>query len=92
MLRPNQIPDKNIVKKVNQRLGRAGLGSQSKITVTVRNGCVTLSGTLHNEMQRQTLLTATRGAGGVRSVVDQLQTKPREKSVYGSRSAPGSGK
>jgi osmotically-inducible protein OsmY len=80
MLRPNLIPDKTILQKVNQRLARAGLGSQSKITVTVRNGHVTLAGTLHNDMQRRSLLNAARGAVGIRGLVDQLQTKPKEKN------------
>src|SRR3989339_2150669 len=60
------------------------LSFQSKITVTVRNGHVTLSGTLQYDTQRRSLLNAARGAVGVRNVVDQLQTKPKEKN-WGSR-------
>jgi osmotically-inducible protein OsmY len=80
MLRANRVPDKTIENKVNQRLARAGLGSQSKVTVTVHNGHVTLSGTLHNDMQRRALLKAARGAVGMRDVADKLQAKPRDKT------------
>ena len=48
----DRVPDKTIERKVTQRLGRAGLGSQSRITVVVRNGQVTMSGTLQYDTQR----------------------------------------
>ncbi len=76
----DRVPDKSIVKKVTQRLARAGLGSQSKVTVTVRSGTVTLTGTLQYEMQRRTVMNSARGAAGVRNVVDQLQVIPKKKN------------
>jgi osmotically-inducible protein OsmY len=76
----DHVPDKSIVRKVNQRLCRAGLGSQSKITATVRNGTVTVSGTLQYEIQRRSVLNSARGVAGVRSVVDQLLATPRKKN------------
>ena len=76
----DHVPDKSIVKKVTQRLARAGLGTQSKVTVTVRSGTVTLSGTLQYEMQRRSVLNSARGAAGVRNVVDQLQVIPKKKN------------
>ncbi|MCR4413272.1 MAG: BON domain-containing protein [Thermoguttaceae bacterium] len=74
----DRVPDKRIIQKVNQRLGRAGV-AQCKITVNVRNGYVTLSGTIQYETQRRSLLNAARGVEGVRSVVDELTVRPKTK-------------
>ena len=76
----DRVPDKAIERKVNQRLGRAGLGSQSKVTAVVRNGQVTISGTLQYDTQRRSVLNSARGVQGVRNVVDQLQTIPKKKN------------
>ena len=76
----DHIPDKSITTKLNQRLVRAGLGSQSKVAITVRNGTVTLSGTLQYEMQRRSVLNSARGTAGVRNVIDQLQVAPKKKN------------
>jgi len=75
MLRKEVVPDKTIVQKINQRLARAGLGSGSRVTVTVRGGQVTLSGTLQYEIQRRPTLRAVDGVEGVRGVADQMQVK-----------------
>jgi osmotically-inducible protein OsmY len=75
MLRRGQVPDKRLLQKVEQRIARAGLGSQTKVRVTIRNGDVTVSGTLQYETQRRPVLHATRSVEGVRRVVDQLQVK-----------------
>jgi len=75
-----RVPDKAIEQKVNQRLGRAGLGSQSRIKVVVRNGQVTMSGTLQYETQRRSVLNSARGVAGVRNVVDQLQMIAKKKN------------
>ena len=40
----NQLSDKDLQKTVNQRLQRAGIGSQSRIAATVQGGMVTLTG------------------------------------------------
>ncbi len=76
----DRVPDKAIEQKVNQRLARAGLGSQSKVTITVRNGTVTMAGTLQYDGQRRPVLNAAQGVAGVRSVVDQLRTIPKKKN------------
>jgi osmotically-inducible protein OsmY len=73
MRRADHVPDKQISQKVQQRLSRTGLGSQSKIAVQVRNGEVTLSGTLQYETQRRPVLHAAQGVAGVRRIVDRLQ-------------------
>jgi osmotically-inducible protein OsmY len=80
MLRSGKVPDKRLLQKVEQRVSRTGLGSQSKISVQIRNGDVTLSGVLQYETQRRPVLRAARGVDGVRRIVDQLQVKaPRRK-------------
>jgi osmotically-inducible protein OsmY len=76
----DRVPDKTIERKLSQRLARAGLGSQCKVTTAVRNGTVTMSGTLQYEIQRRVVLNAARGVAGVRNIVDQLQAKPRKKN------------
>ncbi len=75
----NRIPDRTLLQKINQRLMRTGLGSQSKIKLTIRNGDVTLAGTLQYENQRRPVLAAARGVEGVRTVIDNLQIQPRLK-------------
>ena len=79
MQRSGQVPDKRVLQKVEQRLSRTGLGSQSKISVLVRNGDVTMSGTLQYDTQRRSVLHAARGVEGVRRIVDQLQVKAAPK-------------
>lgn len=75
----NQVSDKTIIRNVQLRLARSGLGTTSKLTVTSQRGTVTLSGTLQYELQRRNAIAAARGVEGVRGVVDRLQAKPREK-------------
>ena len=74
---PN-IPDKAVLQRLNQRLSRLG-GAQSKVAVTVRSGAVTLSGTIQYEMQRSSIVKLVNSIPGVRSVVDQLKLKPKER-------------
>ncbi|OHB79490.1 MAG: hypothetical protein A2V98_02415 [Planctomycetes bacterium RBG_16_64_12] len=73
MQRAGQVPDKQVSQKVEQHISRTGMGSHTKIKVQVRNGDVTLSGTLQYETQRRPVLQAARAVAGVRRVVDQLQ-------------------
>jgi len=83
MLRRDQVPDKRIIQKLNQRLARAGMGSKAKIAFTVKNGNVTVSGALQYDNQRRPLLSALRGVDGVRGLVDQLTVKPQQKNKWG---------
>ena len=75
MQRSGQVPDKQLSQKVQQRVARAGVGSQSTISVQVRNGDVTLSGSLQYETQRRPVLHAASGVPGVRRIVDRLQLR-----------------
>jgi hypothetical protein len=78
--------DKAILKKLNQHLARISLGAHSRVTATVRNGQVTLSGTLQYENQRRPAMKAATSVDGVRGVLDQLHVPPRQP--YGPPSKP----
>jgi len=78
MLRNEPVPDKTILKNVNQRLARAGLGSRCRVTATVRNGQVSLSGSIQYENQRRPALRAVGLVEGVKGVADQLQIESRD--------------
>lgn len=72
----NHVPDKTLLSKVNSRLARCGSGSRTHVAAIVRNGAVTLSGTVDFDYQKRPLLRAASGVDGVRMVIDQLQVKP----------------
>ena len=69
----NEISDKSLLKSINQRLTRTGTASQSRVTVAVQQGVVTLTGGLHYAVQRNPILKAVARVAGVRRVVDQMQ-------------------
>lgn len=79
MFGQNQVPDRSLQKTVNQRLERTGTGAQSKVTATVQQGTVTLSGALQYENQRRPILKAVGNIAGVRRVVDQLKSPPKRR-------------
>ena len=74
----NQVPDKSLLKTVNQKLTRKGGGSD-RVTTTVRSGDVTLTGTIRYEHQRRPLLKTAGSVLGVRRVIDQLQLVQKKK-------------
>jgi osmotically-inducible protein OsmY len=76
----NEVPDKALLQKVNQRVQQTGAGGQSKVTVSVRRGEVTVGGTIQYEMQRQNILRAAGRVAGVRRVVDQLRLQERKQN------------
>ncbi len=73
------MSDKDLLKVVNQRLSRTGTGSNSKVTASIRQGTVTLTGSLNYEFQRNTLMKAASRAEGVRQVIDQMQLAVKKK-------------
>ena len=75
----NQIPDKTLLKQVVQKLARSGTGSQSRVTAAVRNGDVTLTGTLQYEHERRCVLKSTSNVSGIRRVIDQMRVVPKKK-------------
>jgi len=75
------VADKALLKKVNQRLERTGLGSRRRVNVTISRGQVTLSGNIQYEHQRRPALKAVSAVEGVRGVLDNLQLQSRD--AYG---------
>lgn len=73
MLRKQIVPDRVLLNRVSQRLARAGLGAGCAVRVSVKNGQVTLSGTLQRDLQRRPAVRAATGIDGVRQVVDQMK-------------------
>jgi osmotically-inducible protein OsmY len=73
----NAMPDKDLLKGVNQRLARTGT-SQSKVSAAVQHGTVTLTGDLQYEGQRGPIVKAASRAPGVRQVVDQMKLGTRK--------------
>ncbi len=68
----NEVNDKSLLQKVNQRLMRTGTGGKTRVTAAVRRGDVTLTGTLQFEMQRRSIMRAASSVPGVRRVIDQM--------------------
>jgi osmotically-inducible protein OsmY len=77
----DKVPDSAILKKVNERLGRAGTGGTARVTASVRSGQVTLAGTLQYEMQRAAMVKAANSVAGVSRVVDRM-TIAEKKRVF----------
>ena len=75
----NQVSDKALLKTVNQRIGRMGTTSQTRVTAAVQQGNVTLSGTLRYAIQRSPIVKAVGRIAGVRHVIDQLQVVPKKR-------------
>jgi osmotically-inducible protein OsmY len=73
MFGKNAISDKSLLQSINQRLARTGTASQSRVTVSVQQGVVTLSGTVSHAIQRDPILKAVAQVAGVRSVLDQMR-------------------
>jgi osmotically-inducible protein OsmY len=77
MFGKENMPDNRILKDVNKRLAKAG-GGRSRITATVRNGQVTVTGQIQYENQRHPVMQAVSRVDGVQSVSDQITLVPRE--------------
>jgi osmotically-inducible protein OsmY len=73
------ISDKDLLKSVNQKLSRTGTSSNSRVSASVRQGSVTLSGELNYEIQRTALIKAAARVEGVRQVFDQMLFVPKKK-------------
>ena len=76
----NQVPDKTILKNVNQKIARKGLGGQSKIMATVRNGDVTITGTLAYAHELRSIINAINSVPGIGRVINQLVVETKKKT------------
>jgi osmotically-inducible protein OsmY len=73
MLHRNEVPDRSLLQTVSRRMERTGTGSQTRLSASVRQGTVTISGTLQYESQRTPIVKAVRNIAGVHHVIDQLR-------------------
>ena len=72
----NPAADKALQKLVDRRLQQSG-GSQLGLKAVVVNGSVTLTGKLKFDNQRIPLMKSMRGVPGVKNLVDQVQSPPK---------------
>lgn len=75
----NQIPDKTLLRGVQQKLMRKGT-STSRITATVRNGDVTIAGTIDYEHERRSIISTSNSVTGVKRTIDQLRVEKRKRT------------
>jgi osmotically-inducible protein OsmY len=74
----NNVPDKALLQKVNQRVQRtAGYGS--RVSVSIFRGEATVAGSLQYEAQRRPILKAANSTAGVRRVIDQMRVAPKKR-------------
>ncbi len=73
MAKGPKVKDEVLQQKVAVQLTKKGIRPPCRVTVSVRNGVVTLSGTLQYELQRKTAIKAAQEVPGVRQVIDQMQ-------------------
>ena len=72
MLGRTEVPDRDLLRTVNQRLSRMGSGAESRLSASVDHGTVTLSGMLPYENQHTPIVRAVSNIPGVHRVIDQL--------------------
>ena len=78
----DKVPDSTILKKVNENLQRTGSGGQAKVQASVRNGEVSLSGSLQYEMQRSSMVKAANSVAGVRRVIDKMSVSVTKRPMH----------
>jgi osmotically-inducible protein OsmY len=76
MAQVNTIKDGWLVMKVHSEMVDEDVLSGSDIDVDVKNGVVTLQGTVPSEAARARALAVARANDGVKNVVDQLKIAP----------------
>lgn len=70
------IPDSDLTKQILGKLAERGIREPSRVTVRIRGGTVTLSGTVQFANQKQSAVRIATGIAGVRRVVDRLTLTP----------------
>ena len=78
-MRNQPIPDKTVLRNVLQKMTRKGTSS-SRINAAVRNGDVTIAGTIDYEYERRSILSSVNGVPGVKRVVDQLRVEKKKRN------------
>jgi len=74
----NKIPDKTLQQNVNRKLIQKCSGS-TKISAVVKNGDVSLTGTIKFEHERKPIIRTLNGVQGVVRINDQLRVEEKKK-------------
>lgn len=81
MLSSSQPSDKSVLQLVTQKMASTGSSGRNRVSATIKNGDVTLLGTIQFEHHRTGLVRAVGSVRGVRRVIDQIKITPREKQT-----------
>jgi osmotically-inducible protein OsmY len=73
---PPKLVTEGVQKAIEQALERRAEREARRIRVDVRDGTVTLTGSVHSWAERKSVLAAARFTPGVRTVEDHLRTEP----------------
>ena len=73
---PAKPVTEDVQKAIEQALERRAEREARRIRVDVRDGTVTLTGSVHSWAERKSVLSAARFTPGVRAVEDHLRTEP----------------
>jgi osmotically-inducible protein OsmY len=73
---PAKPVTEDVQKAIEQALERRADREAQRIHVDVRDGTVTLTGSVHSWAERKSVLSAARFTPGVRAVEDNLRTEP----------------
>jgi osmotically-inducible protein OsmY len=76
-----QGADQKISNQVLLKLNSRGIRSPSIVTVSTKNGEVTLSGSVQYAHQKGAAVQAASGVPGVRRVTDQMKVGAKRKYV-----------
>jgi osmotically-inducible protein OsmY len=71
--------DRRLLQRVTQQLTTRGIRNPCHVDAAVKNGDVTLTGTIQYEHQRKAAMQAATGVTGVKRVSDRMTVKPAVK-------------
>jgi osmotically-inducible protein OsmY len=75
-VKPPKVAAAEVQKYIVDALERQALREAKRITLDVRDGRVTLSGSVRSWAEREAVVGAAKGTPGVRTVQDQLHIEP----------------
>jgi osmotically-inducible protein OsmY len=75
-VKPTKPVTEDVHKAIEQALERRAEREAKRIRVDVRDGIVTLTGSVHSWAERKSVVAAARFTPGVREVDDRLRTEP----------------
>ena len=75
-VKPAKPVSEDVQKAIEQALERRAEREARRISVEVRDGTVTLTGSVHSWAERKSVLAAARFTPGVRALEDHLRTEP----------------